>query len=49
MAKLADFCLFNLDLPLLPGHLSTKIGFKSETSAENTKIAESAYLAHFPA
>jgi hypothetical protein len=49
MPKLAVFCIFNPNIPLLAGRLSTKIAFKIETSAQNMKIAESAYFADFPA
>jgi hypothetical protein len=49
MPKLAVFCIFNLNIPLLDGHLSIKIAFKIETSAQNMKIAELAYFADLPA
>jgi hypothetical protein len=48
------FSIFNLDFPLLAGHVTVsrtylpKSHSKIETSAQITKIAESAYFAPFP-
>jgi hypothetical protein len=47
--KLVHFCIFNLAKLLLARRLSTKSYLKIETSAQNLKISESAYFAHFPA
>ena len=47
IVKLANFCIFNLDLPLLDGRLLLKLYPKIETSIQKSKIAELAYLANF--